>query len=73
KAGFSAACGAPAWDQAMAHPFDYEHHAIGGKPWLPDVSAYPGLRYTFWNYLKLEVACLRESAAIAYYGLNDWI
>lgn len=72
-AGFTAACGAPAWDHATAHLFDYEHEAIGGKPWLPDVSGRPALRYTFWNYLKLEVACLREYAAIAYYWLNDWI
>lgn len=73
KAGLSEACGAPAWDNAMMHNFDYGHKAIGGKTWVPDVSGDPGLRYTFWNYLKLEVTCLREYVAIAYYKLNGWI
>jgi uncharacterized SAM-binding protein YcdF (DUF218 family) len=74
KAGFSrGVCGAPAWDHAMYHAFDYEHRGIGGKAWVPDVSDEPALRYTFWNYLKLEVTCLREYVAIAYYRLNGWI
>ncbi len=66
-------CGAAAWDHAMDHDFAYRHKAIGGKAWAPDVSDDPGLRYTFWNYLKLEITCLREFAAIAYYKLNGWI
>jgi len=52
---------------------DYAHRRIGGKVWVPDVSQDTGMRYTFWNYLKLEITCLREYAAIAYYWLNDWI
>jgi hypothetical protein len=51
----------------------YGHRRIGGKAWVPDVSQEAGLRYTFWNYLKLEITCLREYVAIAYYWLNDWI
>ncbi len=66
-------CGAAAWDHAMDHDFAYRHKAIGGKVWTPDVSDDPSLRYTFWNYLKLEITCLREFAAIAYYRLNGWI
>jgi uncharacterized SAM-binding protein YcdF (DUF218 family) len=73
KAGFTGACGAPAWDHAMMHNFEYGHGAIGGKAWVPDVSGDPVLRYTFWNYLKLEITCLREYVAIAYYRLNGWI
>ena len=73
KAGVEGACGGPAWEQAMDHHFDYRHEAIGGKEWAPDVSEDTGLRYTFWNYLKLEITCLREYAAIAYYRLNGWI
>lgn len=73
KAGFRSACGIPAWDHAMFHGFDYDHVALGGKPWMPDVSARPTMRYTFWNYLKLEVTCLREFLAMAYYQLNGWI
>jgi len=66
-------CGAAAWDHAMAHDFAYRHKRIGGKAWIPDVSDDPGLRYTFWNYLKLEITCLREFVAIAYYEINGWI
>jgi uncharacterized SAM-binding protein YcdF (DUF218 family) len=73
KAGFTNSCGLPAWDHAMHHEFGYAHKAIGGKPYVPDVSRAPGFRYTFWNYLKLEVTCLREYVAIAYYRLNGWL
>ncbi|MBK8612952.1 MAG: YdcF family protein [Flavobacteriales bacterium] len=73
KVGFSAVCGEPAWDNPMFIDLDYAHRRIGGKVWVPDVSQDTGMRYTFWNYLKLEITCLREYAAIAYYWLNDWI
>lgn len=66
-------CAAPAFDRAMHHSFAYRHKAIGGRAWAPDVSGSTGLRYTFWNYLKLEITCLREFLAIAYYRLNGWI
>lgn len=73
KAGLASVCGAPAWDHAMFHAFDYAHEAIGGRAWAPDVSDAPGLRYTWWNYLKLEVTVLREWVAIAYYWINGWV
>lgn len=66
-------CGSPAWDHAMDHDFRYGHDRIGGKAWAPDVSGHTDLRYNFWNYLKLEVTCLREGAAIGYYWMNDWV
>ena len=73
KVGLANVCGSPAWDHAMDHGFDYAHKRIGGKAYVPDVSRATGLRYTFWNYLKLEVTCLREYVAIAYYWLNGWV
>jgi hypothetical protein len=73
RVGLADVCGAPAWDHAMDHDFSYTHRRIGGKAYVPDVSAATDLRYTFWNYLKLEVTCLREYVAIAYYALNGWI
>jgi uncharacterized SAM-binding protein YcdF (DUF218 family) len=73
RAGFPTVCGAPAWDHAMDHAFTYAHRGIGGKAYVPDVSDATGLRYTWWNYLKLQVTCLREYVAIAYYALNGWI
>lgn len=71
--GLAQVCGAPAWDHAMDHAFTYAHRGIGGKAYVPDVSHATGLRYTWWNYLKLQVTCLREYFAIAYYALNGWI
>lgn len=73
RAGHAQVCGAPAWDHAMDHDFAYRHKRIGGKVYVPDVSSATDLRYTFWNYLKLEISCLREYVAIAYYALNGWI
>ncbi|HRH39527.1 MAG TPA: YdcF family protein [Flavobacteriales bacterium] len=73
KAGWERACGDAAWDHAMLHNFDYGHEAVGGKAWMPDVSGDPDVRYTFWNYLRLEITCLREYAALSYYWLNGWI
>ncbi len=73
KAGMANVCGEPAWDHASHHDFRYRHGAIGGKAYVPDVSSAPGIRYTFWNYLKLEVTCMREYVAIAYYRLNGWL
>lgn len=73
KVGFKKVCGVPAFDNPMFIDLRYGHRRIGGKKWSPDVSDANGLRYNFWNYLKLEITCLREYAAIAYYWLNDWV
>jgi uncharacterized SAM-binding protein YcdF (DUF218 family) len=73
KVGLGQVCGSAAWDHAMDHRFTYTHARIGGKAYVPDVSGSTGLRYTFWNYLKLEITCLREYVAIAYYRVNGWI
>lgn len=73
RAGFPQVCGVAAWEHAMFHDFAYTHKRIGGQGWVPDVSDQLDLRYTFWNYLKLEITCLREYVAIGYYWLNGWI
>lgn len=73
EVGVRSICGAAAWDHAMDHHFAYQHDRIGGKTWTPDLAEATTMRYTFWNYLKLEVGCLREFAALAYYWLNGWI
>jgi uncharacterized SAM-binding protein YcdF (DUF218 family) len=73
KAGLEQVCGSPAFDHAMFVDLDYDHRRLGGARYAPDVSGSMGLRYNFWNYLKLEITCLREYAAIAYYRLNGWI
>ncbi|MEZ4808345.1 MAG: YdcF family protein [Flavobacteriales bacterium] len=73
KLGFQRIQGVPAFDNALFSDLAYRHERIGGKAYLPDVSDDLDLRYTFWNYLKLEITCLREAVALAYYRLNGWI
>lgn len=73
KAGFKNICGSPAFDHAMFIDLEYDHKRVGGRKFMPDVSEDTSLRYTFWNYLKLEITCLREYVAIAYYWINGWI
>src|SRR5690606_18479170 len=72
KLGFARAAGAPAFEHALFDDLRYAHGQIGGKALVPDVSGSLDLRYNFWNYLKLEVTCLREYFALAYYKLNGW-
>ncbi|MBZ0207118.1 MAG: YdcF family protein [Flavobacteriales bacterium] len=73
KVGFTAVCGVPAFDHALFDDLRYQHRGIGGKPYVPDISTSMDLRYNFWNQLKLEITCLREYAALAYYKANGWI
>lgn len=73
KLGFTDVNGAPTFDHALFSSLAYSHREIGGKPYLPDLAGQGSLRYNFWNYLKLEITCLREYAALAYYKLNGWI
>lgn len=73
KAGFMHVCGSPAFDHALFDDLRYAHGGIGGKAYVPDVSNNMDLRYDFWNRLKLEITCIREYTALAYYKLNGWI
>ncbi|MCX6292185.1 MAG: YdcF family protein [Bacteroidetes bacterium] len=73
KCGFLHVGGEPAFENAMSVDLSYNHRVIGGKTFMPDVSGNMKLRYTFWNYLKLEITCLREFTAIIYYKMNGWI
>lgn len=73
KVGMEGAAGVPAFDTPMFVDLGYDHARIGGRRYVPDVSGSSGLRYTFWNYLKLEITCLREFAALVYYWTNGWI
>ncbi len=72
KLGFKNVGGVSAFEQAMFVDLGYDHSKTGGKWYMPDVSANTGLRYNFWNYLKLQITCYRELLAIMYYKLNGW-
>ena len=73
KVGFKEVCGCPAFDHALFDDLRYDHGRIGGRAYVPDISASMDLRYNFWNQLKLEITCIREYTAILYYKLNGWI
>jgi len=73
KLNFKFTGGLPAFENAMFVNLEYNHRRVGGKAYVPDVSSSLDLRYNFWNYLKLEITCLRELVAILYYKLNGWI
>jgi uncharacterized SAM-binding protein YcdF (DUF218 family) len=73
KAGFESVGGQSAYDVPMFSDLDYDFKKSGGKIYSPDVSKNVALRYNFWNYLKLEITCLREFVALGYYWINGWI
>ena len=65
--------GAPAYENAMFVNLGYNYKKVGGKKFIPDVSSSMNIRYDLWNYLKLEITCMREYLALIYYKLNGWI
>lgn len=73
KAGFESVGGQPAYEVPMYGYLGYDFKKSGGKIFVPDVSKNLALRYNFWNYLKLEITCLREFTALGYYWVNGWI
>jgi len=73
KAGFESVGGQPAYEIPMFSDLGYDFKKSGGKTFVPDVSKNVALRYNFWNYLKLEITCLREFVALGYYWINGWI
>ena len=73
KAGFKNTGGISSFEQAMFIDLGYDFTKAGGKFYMPDVSSNISLRYNFWNYLKLEITCIREFFAILYYRLNGWM
>lgn len=75
KAGFKHIGGMPSFSQAMNRDFNlrFNSQKLKGSKYIPEVGDKLSLRYNFWNYLKLEITCLRELTALAYYKLNGWI
>lgn len=72
KAGFSAVRGASAREATVDFDLSLKKQKLAGNESIPDVESAK-LRYTFWNYLKLEITTIREYIALAYYSLKDWI
>ena len=49
-----------------------EGQKVDGIEEVPSVES-TRLRYTFWNYLKLEIDTYREYLALFYYRIKGWI
>ncbi|MBK5285427.1 MAG: YdcF family protein [Bacteroidia bacterium] len=73
RLGFRNVGGESSFAQSVFPDLTYNHLKIGGKRYLPDVSASLKIRYNFWNYFSIEISCLREFSAMFYYKLNGWI
>jgi len=73
KLGFTNVGGCPAFGSDMNIDLSFDSNLLGGKKYIPDVGNNLKLRYNFWNYLKLEIICLREFTALGYYKLMGWI
>lgn len=72
KCGFQNIRGIGAFENTVDFDLSLDKQALKGNKYIPDVES-TNLRYTFWNYLKLEIICIREYLATAYYWLKDWI
>lgn len=72
KAGFTNICGKAAYPATVDFDLSLDKKKLGGNEIVPSVESVK-MRYTFFNYLKLEITCLREYCALAYYKVKGWI
>ena len=72
KVGFTNVYGKAAYPATVDFDLSLKKQKLGGNEAIPSVESTK-MRYTFFNYLKLEVTCLREYCALAYYRIKGWI
>lgn len=72
KVGFRNVIGKAAYPAAVDFDLSLKKQKLGGNEAIPSVESVK-MRYTFFNYLKLEITCLREYCALAYYKVKGWI
>lgn len=72
KVGFNNIVGMPAQEATVDFNLSLDKEELGGNSSIPSVNNTK-IRYTFFNYLKLEIVCIREYVAILYYKLKNWI
>ena len=72
KVGFTNVYGKAAYPATVDFDLSLKDQKLGGNKAIPSVESIK-MRYTFFNYLKLEIACLREYCALAYYRIIGWI
>lgn len=72
KAGFTNIHAQSAFEEAIKLNLSVKKRDLKGNKYIPEVNN-TNARYTFWNYLKLEIICFREYTALFYYWLKNWI
>lgn len=72
KAGFQHVKGCAAHEATVDFDLSLKAKELKGNKAIPAVRNTK-VRYNFWNYLKLEITCFREYAALGYYKIKGWI
>lgn len=72
KCGFDNIVGIAAYENPVDFDLTLKNIKLKGNELIPNIES-TNARYTFWNYLKLEITCFREYFAIAYYFAKGWI
>ena len=72
KAGFQQVRGIAAYEATVDFDLSLQNQVLKGKESIPNIENTK-LRYTFWNYLKLEIDTYREYFALFYYKIKGWI
>ena len=72
KAGFQQVRGMAAYEGTVDFNLSIKKQKLKGNEDIPSVESTK-LRYTFWNYLKLEIDTFREYFALFYYKIKGWI
>ena len=72
KAGAQNVIGKAAYPATVDFNLSLKKQRLGGNEGIPSIESVK-MRYTFFNYLKLEITCAREYLALAYYKIKGWI
>ncbi len=72
KAGFQNVIGKAAYPATVDFDLSLKKRKLGGNEAIPSIESVK-MRYTFFNYLKLEITCVREYFALVYYRIKGWI
>ena len=72
KVGFTNVIGKAAYPATVDFDLSLKKQKLGGNKAIPSVESVK-MRYTFFNYLKLEITCVREYLALGYYRIKGWI
>lgn len=72
KVGFQEVRGVAAREGTVDFNLSLENLSLKGNKIIPNIGNTK-MRYTFWNYLKLEIDTYREYFALLYYKMKGWI